>query len=109
VEAVDGNLSSQERFICGQNSAREPRNLNKALVKPMAETLTAGIVRWAHYVHFLTMMRAQLRSCMTGQMVVWDACTECRSGWQCVSNHIHYHFLQSSPVHSHVRWGSSLS
>jgi hypothetical protein len=53
------------------HSVREPMNLNTALVKPLAKTLTAGAVRWVHYVHFLTMMRSQLRSCKTGQMVVW--------------------------------------
>ena len=46
-----------------------------------------GVVRRAHYMQFLTMMRAQLWSCMTGLMVMWDACKEYRSGWQCQQPH----------------------
>jgi hypothetical protein len=64
------SLSRVKGPICVKHSVTEPRNLNTALVKPTAKTLTAGVVRWAHYVHFLTMMRAQLRSCKTGQTVV---------------------------------------
>jgi hypothetical protein len=59
VMAVDNTLSRKGRLICVEHDAGEPRLCSTALEKLSTKLLSHGVVRWAHCLIFLPMIRVK--------------------------------------------------
>jgi hypothetical protein len=89
---------SKGRHICVEHDAGEPRLCRTALEKPLTKHLSLGVVRWAHCLNFLPMIRVQLllmpdlpnSSVRCRHGVPNSAC----AGSRCVSNHIQDRFVK---------------
>jgi hypothetical protein len=60
VMAVDNILSSKGRLICVEHDAGKPRLCSTALEKPLTKLLSPGVVRWAHCLNCLPMVRVKM-------------------------------------------------
>jgi hypothetical protein len=113
VMAVDNTLSSEGRLICVEHDAGEPRLCSTVLEKLPIKLLSPGVVRWAHCLNFLPMIRVKL-------LLMHDLCemhawrVQLGVCWKTVCQQpytiplpLTWECGQSSPVHSHACWQST--
>jgi hypothetical protein len=60
VMAVDNTFSSKERLICVEHDVGKPRFCSTTLEKPLTKLLSHGVVRWAHCLNCLPMIRVKM-------------------------------------------------
>jgi hypothetical protein len=60
VMAVDNILSSKGRLTCVENDAGKSKLCSTALEKPLTKLMSPGVVRWAHCLNCLPMIRVKM-------------------------------------------------
>jgi hypothetical protein len=60
VMAVDNTLSSKGSLICVEHGAGEPTLCSTAMEKLLTKLLSPGVVRWAHCLNCLPMIRVKM-------------------------------------------------